>query len=425
MRIEFQEKDLGIFIYNVYLSEEEMTEIEERAFDYWRKEADIPGYRKGMAPKNIIYQKYSENIRKTFREILSEKIKQEISKRHKFSIDSIKIIDQKVNENKNLIEIPGQVGRNEFLFVVKVSSKTSIIVEDEEKIKNLIKEIKFVSYSLDKNTIDLDDLKKFFFSGKRLEDSVKDDSKKYVVELYIKISDKLPSINLHFYLENLPKLADNLKGKKIFEDFELSLDKETKEVINNYLSDMSIFDVEIPNKTKVVISKVILIEDQKEIIEENINLFSKSYGDPSVILPLVLESSVYRYNVSRLLSMSVAKTISNSKVYVGESEYISALISSISASLSEYSYGELHISSYPLNFGYYPNAVFRNIVDSSAIDTLYSIFVGKMKNSDDRDSISEELYEKLIDSCSSEVKNISYADLKDKLQYLFFEFIVK
>ncbi|MFN4245385.1 MAG: trigger factor [Brevinematia bacterium] len=425
MRMESEEKDFGVFIYNVYLSEDEIREIEARAFDYWRKEANIPGYRKGMAPESLVYQKYSENIEKTFKEILTERIRQEVSKKHRFGIDSVKIVDQKVNQNKNLIEIPGQVSRNEFVFTVKVSTKTMVIVEDEEKIKSIPKDIKFVSYSFKKDTVDIEDLKKFFFSSKKFDNVVKDGEYKCVVEIYLKLNDTLPAINLHFYLENFRKLADKLKNKKVFESFDISLDKEIKEIIRNYLDDVGISNVEIPNNSEVMISKILKVDDSDEIVKENMNIFAGKSLDPNLLLPVVLENYVYRYNVLRLIAMMMSKVIPNVKIYVGENEYISSLLAVIRNLLLDYSYGILHISSYPTNFDYYSGSVFRSIVERNVVKTLYTIFVGRLNENEEYDDISEKLYEKLKDLCSVEVKEISYSDLKDKLPYLFFDFISK
>lgn len=424
MRLESQERDLGIFIYSVYMTEDELSEIEEKAFDYWRKEADIPGYRKGMAPKNLIYQKYASRIKETFREILTEKIRQEVSKKHKYEIDSIKIINQRVNENKNLIEIPGQVSKNEIIFDVKVSSKTNIIVDDEEKLKDIVKSVSMVSYTLDKTSVDVEDLAKFFFAGTKIEDSVHE-KEKHIVELYIKISDNLPFVNLHLYLDSLPKVADKLKNKKLFEEFELSIDKELGEILKVYLGDMGWDDVDIPSKTTAVLSKVVHLEDSEEVIQENKEVFSKSFGDYKEILPILLDNELYRYNVSRLISKVIAKVISSYKIYVGESEYVSRLLSAIQSTLIDYSFGDLHISSYPINFSYYHNSVFRGLISNKVIEKLYNIFVGHIGSNQRADEVSVKLYEKLSQVCSIQENQISYKYLKDKMQYLFLEFVLK
>ena len=423
--MESQEKEFGVFIYDVYLTEDEIKEIEEKSFDYWRKEANIPGYRKGMAPKSLIYQKYSENIEKTFREILTEKIKQEIVKKHKFDIDSIRIVDQRINENKNLIEIPGQVSKNEFVFVVKVSTKTMVIIEDEEKIRSLPKSINFLSYSLKKDTVDLDDFKKFMFSSKRFDDVVVEDFYKCIVEVYVKVSDSLPSVNLYFYLGNFKSFASKIKGKKVFESFEISLDREVKEVLKNYLNDLGLGDLDVPATSEIMLSKIIYINDSEEILKENMEIFSRNFGDPNVVLLVVLDNAVYRYNVSRLMSRMIAKVISSTKIYVGENEYISSLLGVVQNLLVDYSYTPLHISSYPINFNYYSNTVFRSIVERKVVETLYNIFVGKLNGKESYDDISLKVYDKVKDFCSIEVKEITYSNLKETLPYLFFEIVSK
>ncbi|MGC8964000.1 MAG: trigger factor [Brevinematia bacterium] len=424
MRVEVEEGNLGIFLYKVYLSEDEIGEVEERAYDYWRKEANIPGYRKGMAPRNLIYQKYAQEIRKTFREILTEKIKNEISKKHPSQIDSIVIIDQQVKKDESLIEVPGQVSRTEYVFIVKVSSTSDVIIDNVDELKELLKNISIDNYYIIEDSIDFDEFKRFFFSTKKAEDSLKSENiDKYIVNLFIKVGDEIPTINMHLYLKDFSKLSSALKGKKLLEEVEVSLEAGFRKVIQNYLHDLGVNSDTLKDKVKVTISEILLLEDDDEIIKKNQELFINSYGpdmDFNKFATLVLASILEKNSINRLMGIVISKVIGKYKVYIGEKDYISNLVSSIYKLLMDYSYTPLHVSMYNLNLTMYSALTFRDILEKTVMNVLYKVILNKTPREDE--SI-EELYQSLKGYCSVQDKGISYKEFRENMSYLLFDFI--
>lgn len=423
MKIEVQEGNLGVFLYTVALTESEMNEIEEKAYDYWRKEANIPGYRKGMAPKNLIYQKYIEEIRKTFREILIEKIRSEVSKKHLTEIDSLAIIDQQVKKNESLIEVPGQTKQNEYIFTVKVSSVSEVIIENPEELKELLKTISVSNYSIIEDTINVEEFKKFFFSNKKAEESIKEENlEKYIINIFIKANENTPTIDMHLYLKDFPQLASSIKDKKLLEEAEIKLEPNLKKIVQNYLQDLGV-NSEIKDKVKITISEIIFVEDDPEIIRKNEEVFINSYGgniDFKKFFYITLSSILDKNNVNKLMGRVISKIVEKYKVYVGEKDYISTLISSIYNLLLEYSQTPLHVSMYNLNLTMYSPITFRNILEKAVINSLYRIFLNRSPREDE--SIAE-LYEKIKSYCSVDEKNITYKDLRENMPYLLFDFI--
>ncbi|MEN2998017.1 MAG: trigger factor [Brevinematia bacterium] len=419
MRLSSEEKDLGVFIYKVWFTRSEIDEIEEKAFSYWRKEADIPGYRKGTAPKELVYQRYSKNIRDTFREMLLKKIEQEISKKHRFAIDSIVLVGRRVVQSKRVIEIPGTEDE-EIEFTIKVSTATSIIVEDEEGLKNSLRGIKLTVYSLKGETVDEKEVKRFFFANKKLSESVTSENKNCVVRIFFNVSNKIPPIDLYLYLGDLPKLWEKLKGKRAFETFELALDETTKRILGNYIEDRGIKRNVLGDKVDATLTKIIVLEDMDKSVEEEYSLEKGARFSPVSFL----NEEIKVYNIFRVLDSAVVELLSRSKIYLGEAEYIRTLMEVIETILKEYSHKVGHISSFSFNFGYLPRFVFNRIVEGKSIEVLYDIFVGNTSSYDyESDGNIEKLYEKLKEFCSLEVKEITYKDLRNEFPYLLFSSI--
>lgn len=424
MRIESEEGRLGVFIYRVYISNRELEEIRSRVFEYWRKEASVPGFRKGMVPEDIIYQKFGKEIRETYREFLRDKISHEVRKKHPFGVNTITIMLGEKKDKGKVMEIPGD---DEHVFVVKVSTKTSVIPEDEEKLKKSIRSLKFLRYRLDENTVEVEELKKFLFSGKELITSTDEVTEDCVVGLSVLLDDEglsfgdLGFAEVYLYLRSFPELVERVKRTEFFAPFELTLDEEFKKILENYFRD---FDTEVKLGHSIVckVFKILKLRDEREIIESNFERFSGVYGDsPEKTLVDLLKEEVEVYNRSRLLAISLNRLFQQSKVYIGEMDYIQEVISSIKRILLEYSFTYSHVAEYPLPVFSSRDVAIRNILESKAIEELYRIFFGKPFG--DEKNVFDRLYERLMEFCTTEVKEITYEDLKRNLPYMFFDFV--
>ncbi|MCX8028486.1 MAG: trigger factor family protein [Brevinematales bacterium] len=422
MRLESSNLDLGIYIYKLYMTDDEINQIKEKAFDFWRKEANIPGYRKGTAPKELIYSKYASEIDKTFREILTDKIEQSIKSNHNYGVDSISIIDSFVNHNESKIEIPGERSKHEHVFVVKVSSITSLYIKDEEKLKNELNNITFTEYSLNKDTIDTQELAKLFFADKRNVDNIDLSKKdKYIIKLSIEVNDKI-GIDISLHLGKYPKLADEIKSIKLFEPFELSLSKELKEVIQNYMQDINI-PSNVENKVQALVSKITIIEDDEIKVQENINEFSKLYGRDQSIVSDILNNEIINYNINRLITISINKVIENSEVHIGEEEFLRKVLTTISSTLSNLR-TPYHISLTRIDYNYYPQAILRSMIVDEAFKKLYYFLFGtELVSKDSRETSKYKVYNKLLEITKSQKKEISYKQIKEEMPYLLFDFI--
>ncbi|MCS7298446.1 MAG: trigger factor family protein [Spirochaetia bacterium] len=427
MKVESEERELGIFLYNVDLSEDEIREIENKVIDTWRKNANIPGYRKGMVPLEVLKQRYSKEIYRAFEDMLEDRVISEAKKRHPYPVDKAKIIRRYRNKSNSIIKIPGQTENDTVLFTVKVSSQTSLIPKDENELIEKIKNISFVSYSLNAETIDFEELTNLFFSSSRVERHIDDKNlNNYVVEMIVEFEEGSHYVLVILPLELFPETAKHLQSKKISQEIELPIDNKLKNTLQNYYN--SIYDepLKLGNKIKVKLFGIFALDRDRNIIENNVRAFSEDPLTLRNFLSEKLKNKINSFNSSRLINKVVRTVMSNSKIHISETEYLSELLEHISWSLIQYSDLPIHISSLAIDLNsYLPRSLERLIVDN-VIKFIYKTFIGNIYKIDKTNDVEvySKVYQKLLEICNITNKNISYRELKEEFPFLLYEFIL-
>lgn len=427
MKVESEERELGVFLYKVDLSENEIKEIEDRVIDLWRKNVNIPGYRKGMVPVEILRQRYSQEIYEAFEDTLEETVISEAIKSHPYSVDKATVIGRFRNRNSSIIKIPGQTDSDTFSFLVKVSSQTSLIPTNESELVEKIKNINFVSYNLNTDTIDFEELTNLFFSSKKIEKYIDGKNlKNYIVEILVEIEEEDFHILITLPLEIFPDIAKHLESKKVSQDLEIPLENKLKKVLQNYHT--SIYDepLKLENKIRVRLSRIFALDRSKDVIENNLRLVSE---DPSVVRSLLsreLINALDSFNHSRLISKVVRTVAKGSKIHISETEYLSELLKHISVSLLEYKNLPIHISRVSIDLNSYFARSLDKMIVENAIKFIYKTFIGNINKIDEKNyaEVYSKVYQKLLEICSVSNKNISYQELKEEFPFLLYRFIL-
>ncbi len=418
MKIQRRDLDLGVSIFEIFLTDDYLDQAFNKAVEYWRKNAHIPGYRVGKAPVELVMKNYSDKIQEKFLENVSEMLYEIIAKEAGQKINSFKVIRRKVEKSESKFEIPGEMSSDEYnVFTVKVSFNSRVIVDDENKLRDVISNISYENIVIDEESIDWKDLKSKIFANTIPVKQIKDDVyKDYIVSFYI-LSSKLESpIPVSIFLSEFPELKRDFNGRKLLEIFELSIPKSLLDVIYADLE-----GVVIDSKAVISISKIVEFSSSEDIIKSKEEKFKKMHNQTDLTGEIVnyLKKHIHKFNIERFKDILIRQILKNFKISVGENDYKETLLDTIYEAIDVSSYYPVHIFLGMENLNSYKDITYMRLTRKIVMDTLFDILVGGEKTKNFEDMV--------LDKASSiakiSTKSIKYQDFKRTYASFFLDFV--
>ena len=253
--------------------------IDEIATDY-SKYAELPGFRKGKAPKNIIKKKYKENIEGALRDELLRASYLSASKKTDNKILSYSIVqDMDISESEPVVlkikvEVSPEIVLKDYLDVDISGVEKSEVTQDDVDDTLLSYKKHFSNFEeVSEGSIELGDMALIEFTSDVEEDDFKEVAMPIVLagngERWIVIDEE----------EVLYKLNDNLLGKSVGDELEFSIVLEQDDIAEelkgkevNYKMNIKSMKKSTPITDEELASKlgVESVDKLKETLEANL-----------------------------------------------------------------------------------------------------------------------------------------------------------
>ncbi len=91
-------QDKNLLVYEYIFNQSEVAQAEETAIKHVAERVDIPGFRKGRAPRYLIRMRYPETIKSEMLEVFWQKVTEEIGSSEEMLLSPI-LEDFEINEN--------------------------------------------------------------------------------------------------------------------------------------------------------------------------------------------------------------------------------------------------------------------------------------------------------------------------------------
>ncbi|MFW5891708.1 MAG: trigger factor family protein, partial [bacterium] len=143
---EITKEENALVSINVTIPKEEVAKYLEKNINEHSKKSDIKGFRKGKAPKNIVYKKYKRNIDyDTLDNMLNDSVRKIITEEdlHIYSQPNVTKLDEEIDKNKDFhfsfeIELIPTVGIGDYK---DINYKKVTYKYKDEDIENRLKSI--------------------------------------------------------------------------------------------------------------------------------------------------------------------------------------------------------------------------------------------------------------------------------------------
>jgi hypothetical protein len=406
MNFQKYEIGLGTWVYNVELSKDEGDRLLDKAVNYVRKDVSVPGYRKGNVPNSVLFSQFGDKINGAFREFLVDTVLSELKKEHTKTIESYVLLDLKPGENEA------------YLVTIKVSEPTEIFFSPDDELKNDIKSINFVKYSVDEENFSISEeieevLKSHLEQDKEINFS---EGNKYVVGLEFKFKTEKEELSDIIDIYVNPK-DDDLKGlfdgKNTNDKSTIKLNSKLKKIIkDDYISNFIGVSEEAKLDDNVRIVYIDRLHSHSAELQESL----KDPKNVAKYFNIALDLENHRRLENRCISYFVKKY----GFSLNEDDFVKELYSNFDSTIYRLRRTPTHVFVPYIDIQLIKQQSLNNILQREFYKELYKRFFNLSLN--DENGMNEavkNVLQKLYESVNlSTVKVSSDELLKDKI-YIF------